>query len=47
MTTFFLGGALGSAAAALAFSRFGWSGVAAAGIAFGAVGLAVWALCRR
>lgn len=47
MTTFFLGGALGSAAAALAFSRFGWSGVAAAGIAFGAVGLGVWLTRRR
>jgi predicted MFS family arabinose efflux permease len=47
MTTFFLGGALGSAASALAFSRFGWSGVAAAGIAFGAVGLGVWLTRQR
>ncbi len=42
MTAFFLGGALGSAAAAFAFTRFGWPGVAAAGGAFGAVGLGVW-----
>jgi len=47
MTAFFLGGALGSAAAALAFSRFGWTGVAAAGVAFGAVGLGAWLTPRR
>ncbi|MEJ2287177.1 MAG: MFS transporter [Deinococcales bacterium] len=42
MTAFFVGGALGSAAAAAAFSRFGWSGVAGAGVAIGALGLVVW-----
>lgn len=42
MTCFFLGGALGSATAATAFSYFGWSGVAAAGGGFGAVGLLFW-----
>ena len=42
MTAFFLGGALGSAAAAFAFTHFGWSGVAAAGGAFGALGLGIW-----
>jgi predicted MFS family arabinose efflux permease len=47
MTAFFLGGALGSAAAALAFSQFGWPGVAVAGGGFGLVGLAVWLTRRR
>jgi predicted MFS family arabinose efflux permease len=47
MTAFFLGGALGSAAAALALSRFGWAGVAVAGAAFGVVGLSVWLTRRR
>lgn len=42
MTCYFIGGALGSAASAFAFNRFGWGGVAIAGTAFGSVGLAAW-----
>ncbi|HKI56242.1 MAG TPA: MFS transporter [Trueperaceae bacterium] len=42
MTAFFVGGAVGSAVAAFAFSRFGWPGVAVGGVAFGGAGLAVW-----
>jgi len=47
MTAFFVGGALGSAAAAFALSHFGWLGVAAGGGVFGAAGLAVWAAEAR
>lgn len=42
MTCFFLGGALGSAVAAAAFTHFGWTGVAAAGSGFGALGFGFW-----
>lgn len=42
MTCFFLGGAIGSAAAAAAFSYFGWTGVAVTGTAFGLIGLLFW-----
>lgn len=47
MTAFFVGGAIGSAAASAAFTRFGWSGVAAAGAALAAVGLGTWLALRR
>lgn len=42
MTCFFLGGAVGSAVAAAAFSHFGWTGVAFAGGCFGAIGFVFW-----
>lgn len=42
MTCFFLGGALGSAVAAAAFSHYGWTGVAFAGGGFGAIGFIFW-----
>jgi len=46
MTSYFLGGALGSMAAAAAYSRFGWPGVTAAGAGFGACGLVFWEWLR-
>jgi predicted MFS family arabinose efflux permease len=42
MTCFFIGGAIGSAVAAAAFTHFGWIGVAVAGGGFGAIGLLYW-----
>lgn len=42
MTCFFLGGALGSAVAAAAFSHYGWTGVTIAGGSFGAIGFLFW-----
>lgn len=42
MTTYFMGGAVGSAASAAAFERFGWIGVAACGAAFGIAAVIVW-----
>lgn len=43
MTSFFLGGAAGSAGAAAAYSAWGWSGVCALGAILAAVTCAVWA----
>lgn len=37
MTAYFLGGALGSAAATVVWARFGWLGVCVAGIGFAAI----------
>ena len=42
MTCFFIGGAIGSAAAAAAYTHFGWSGVALAGGGFGLTGFIFW-----
>ncbi|HKJ95623.1 MAG TPA: MFS transporter [Gammaproteobacteria bacterium] len=42
MTCYFIGGAIGSAAASASFAGYGWSGVALSGGAFGALGVAVW-----
>ena len=42
MTCFFIGGAIGSAVAAAAFTHFGWTGVAVAGGGFGATGFFYW-----
>ena len=42
MTCFFIGGAIGSATAAASYTRFGWSGVAVAGVGFGATGFLYW-----
>lgn len=42
MTCFFLGGALGSAVAAAAFSHYGWTGVTIAGAGFGSLGFLFW-----
>lgn len=42
MTSFFLGGAIGSAVAAAAFSHFGWAGVSVAGGGFGVIGFLYW-----
>ena len=42
MTCFFIGGAIGSAVSAAAFTHFGWTGVALAGGSFGAIGFFFW-----
>jgi predicted MFS family arabinose efflux permease len=42
MTTYFAGGAAGSAASAYAYSAWQWSGVCAVGAAFGAAAALVW-----
>lgn len=42
MTCFFIGGAIGSAVAAISFTHFGWTGVAVAGAGFGAIGFLFW-----
>lgn len=42
MTCFFIGGAIGSAVAAAAFTHFGWTGVAVAGGGFGTIGFVYW-----
>lgn len=42
MTTYFIGGALGSASSAYVYARVGWSGVCLLGAAYLVVGLAVW-----
>ena len=42
MTTMFIGGSLGSWAAAHAFDRWGWAGACIAAAAFPAVGLLAW-----
>ena len=46
MVAYFAGGALGSAAAAVAWARGGWGAVSATGAAFAAVALTVWAVRR-
>ena len=46
MTSYFLGGALGSMAAAAGYSRYGWPGVVAVGAAFSLGGLGFWGLFR-
>jgi predicted MFS family arabinose efflux permease len=42
MTCFFIGGAIGSAVSAAAFTHFGWTGVALAGGGFGLTGFLFW-----
>ena len=42
LTTYFLGGVLGSALSSLAYVRFGWAGVSGLGAAFGLAILAGW-----
>ena len=42
MTCFFIGGTIGSAAAAIAFTHFGWTGVAMTGGGSGAIGFLFW-----
>jgi predicted MFS family arabinose efflux permease len=42
MTTYFIGGALGSLVSASAFSHFGWMGVVSVGVAFSALGGLAW-----
>jgi predicted MFS family arabinose efflux permease len=46
MATFFVGGAIGSALGGWAYSRFGWTGASAVGIAFPIVGLLYFATER-
>jgi predicted MFS family arabinose efflux permease len=43
MVTYFIGGAIGSAATGLAFSTGGWSAVVILGICFSGAGLLLWA----
>ena len=47
MTTMFIGGSLGSWAAAHAYERWGWAGACAAAAAFPAIGLLGWLAARR
>ena len=47
ITTMFAGGALGSAAGALAYGRWGWAGATVVAAAFPALGLLCWLACRR
>jgi predicted MFS family arabinose efflux permease len=47
MTTMFVGGSLGSWAAAHAYERWGWAGSCGAAAAFPAVGLLGWLAARR
>ncbi len=47
LTSYFVGGALGSGAASLAWARGGWTGVSAAGALFAALVLLVWGLGAR
>jgi len=47
MTTMFIGGSLGSWAAAHAYERWGWAGSCGAAAAFPAVGLLGWLAARR
>lgn len=42
MTVYFIGGAFGSLVSASAYQRFGWMGVAGAGIVVSLAGIAVW-----
>ena len=44
MTSYFLGGALGSVLSALAFQQAQWSGVVLGGVALSALNLRVWHL---
>lgn len=43
ITCYFIGGAIGSLLGTQLFQRFGWMGIVVAGLAIGAVALAVWA----
>lgn len=47
MTTYFIGGSVGSAVAVALWGRFGWHGVVLAAIAFVAAAGAVWGVERR
>lgn len=42
MTSYFVGGALGSATSAAAYGSFGWLGVCAIGGSYGAIALLIW-----
>jgi predicted MFS family arabinose efflux permease len=47
ITTMFAGGALGSAAGAQAYARWGWTGATLVAAAFPVLGLLCWLACRR
>ena len=47
ITTMFAGGALGSAAGAQAYARWGWTGATEVAAAFPVLGLLCWLACRR
>jgi predicted MFS family arabinose efflux permease len=47
MTTYFVGGAVGSAAGSQAYQHWGWAGAAATAAAFPVLGLAAWLADRR
>jgi hypothetical protein len=47
MTTYFIGGAAGSAAGAQAYEQWGWAGASATAAAFPVLGLAAWLGGRR
>ena len=44
MVTYFVGGAIGSAATGLAYGSGGWSAVVVLGLVFAGAGLTVWSL---
>jgi predicted MFS family arabinose efflux permease len=47
MTTYFIGGAVGSASSAAAWDAGGWSAVCAVGVAFCVIAVAIWATVGR
>ncbi|MGW8247508.1 MAG: MFS transporter [Acidiferrobacterales bacterium] len=47
MTCFFIGGAIGSAVAAAAYTHLGWAGVSMAGGGFGSIGFLFWLSEKR
>ena len=44
MTSYFIGGALGSLLSGYAYHQYGWTGVSIAGLVIGVIGLIVWFL---
>jgi cyanate permease len=47
MVTYFVGGAIGSASAAVVYGAMGWDGVCLVGATFAVLGLLLWVLTRR
>jgi predicted MFS family arabinose efflux permease len=47
MTTYFIGGAIGSAAGSQAYQRWGWTGTSVTAVVFSLLGLAAWLADRR
>jgi predicted MFS family arabinose efflux permease len=47
MTTYFIGGAIGSAAGSQAYQRWGWTGASVTAAVFPLLGLVAWLADRR